>query len=143
VSDPPLKQVVASHPYEVGLRSNFALDGGKLDLESCTFRTNSSDDIINVASTVQGRGFFRMFPHPRQGVEASVQYKSDQWLRLRRLQLIDATYQFTGDLPSPNNPMADDEGNIRVTPGKRIPLIPLNQGKLGIDFSPTLEWTIG
>jgi len=63
VSDPPLKQVVAS-TYEVGLRSNFALDGGKLDWKAALFRTNSSDDIINVASTVQGRAFFRMFPAP-------------------------------------------------------------------------------
>ena len=143
VSDPPLKQVVAS-TYEAGLRSNFALDRGKLEWKAALFRTNSSDDIINVASTVQGRGFFQNVPGTRrQGVEASVQYKSAQWLVYAGYSLIDATYQFTGDLPSPNNPMADDEGNVRVTPGKRIPLIPLNQGKLGIDFSPTLEWTIG
>jgi len=30
-----------------------------------------------------------------------------------------------------------------VTPGNRIPLIPLNQGKLGVDFMPTPEWTVG
>ncbi len=143
VSDPPLKQVVAS-TYEAGLRSNLALDGGKLEWKAALFRTNSSDDIINVASTVEGRGFFQNVPGTRrQGVEASIQYESSQWLVYAGYSLIDATYQFTGDLSSPNNPMANDEGNVLVTPGKRIPLIPLMQGKLGIDFKPTPEWTIG
>jgi iron complex outermembrane recepter protein len=39
--------------------------------------------------------------------------------------------------------MADANGNVRVVPGNRIPGLPLNQGKLGIYFSPTPEWTIG
>ena len=39
--------------------------------------------------------------------------------------------------------MADANGNVHVTPGKRIPGIPLNQGKLGFDFMPTPEWTLG
>jgi hypothetical protein len=39
--------------------------------------------------------------------------------------------------------MADSDGNIHVTPGRRIPGIPLNQGKLGFDFMPTPEWTLG
>jgi iron complex outermembrane receptor protein len=108
------------------------------------FRTNTSDDIINVASVIQGRGFFQNVPGTRrQGLEASVQYQAPQWLVYVGYSLLDATYQFSGDLPSPNNPMADADGNVRVVPGKRIPGLPLNQGKLGAYFMPTPQWTLG
>jgi iron complex outermembrane receptor protein len=126
------------------LRSNLPIGDGKLEWKAGLFRTNSSDDIINVASVVEGRGFFQNVPGTRrQGLEASLQYKSSQWLAYAGYSLIDATYQFAGDLPSPNNPMADSDGNVHVVPGKRIPGIPLNQGKLGFDFMPTPQWTLG
>jgi iron complex outermembrane receptor protein len=72
-----------------------------------------------------------------------VEYRSEQWRAYAGYSLIDATYRFTGELPSPNNPMADANGNVLVTPGKRIPGIPLNQGKLGVEFMPTPLWTLG
>ena len=53
VSDPPLKQVVAM-TYEAGLRQSLPLYGGKLDWKAALFRTNSTDDIINVASVIAG-----------------------------------------------------------------------------------------
>ena len=143
VSDPPLKQVVAS-TYEAGLRQSLPLSGGKLEWKAALFRTDTTDDIINVASIIAGRGFFQNVPGTRrQGVEASVEYRSEQWLLYAGYSLLDATYQFTGDLPSPNNPVADANGNVHVVPGDRIPGLPLNQGKLGIYFSPTPRWTIG
>lgn len=143
VSDPPLKQVVAT-TYEVGLRQNRSLEGGKLEWKMALFRTDSTDDIINVASIIQGRGFFQNVPGTRrQGVEAGIQYHSTHWFAYAGYSLIDATYRFAGDLPSPNNPMADANGNVHVVPGDRIPGIPLNQGKLGLYYMPTPEWTIG
>jgi len=39
--------------------------------------------------------------------------------------------------------MADANGNVHVVPGDRIPGIPLNQGKLGLYYMPTPEWTVG
>jgi iron complex outermembrane recepter protein len=143
VSDPPLKQVVAS-TYEAGLRQSLLLYGGKLDWKAALFRTNSDDDIINVASIIAGRGFFQNVPGTRrQGIEASIQYQSSQWLLYAGYSLLDATYQFTGFLPSPNNPLADADGNVHVVPGNRIPGLPLNEGKLGAFYSPTSRWTFG
>jgi iron complex outermembrane receptor protein len=143
VADPPLKQVVAT-TYEAGLRDRLTLADGQLFWKAALFRTDSSDDIINVASVIQGRGFFQNVPGTRrQGIEASAEYRSEQWRAYASYSLIDATYQFTGELPSPNNPMADANGNVPVTPGRRIPGIPLNQGKLGVEFMPTPAWTLG
>jgi iron complex outermembrane recepter protein len=143
VADPPLKQVVAN-TYEAGLRQSLPLADGRLSWKAALFRTDSSDDIVNVASVVQGRGFFQNVPGTRrQGVEAGIQYRSEQWLAYASYSLTDATYRFTGELPSPNNPLADADGNVLVTPGKRIPGIPLNQGKLGADFMPTEKLTVG
>jgi iron complex outermembrane receptor protein len=143
VSDPPLKQVVAQ-TYEAGLRGKAPVLGGQVNWRAALFRTDSTDDIINVASPIQGRGFFKNVPETRrQGLSADVQYQSARWRVYAGYSLIDATYQFTGDLPSPNNPMADANGNVHVTPGKHIPGIPLHQGKLGFDYMPTPKWTLG
>ena len=143
VADPPLKQVTGDN-YEAGLRDKLTFDGGRLEWKAGLFRTDLGNDIINVASTVQGRGSFQNVPGTRrQGLEASLQYRSTQWFAYAGYSLTDATYQFTGDLPSPNNPLADADGNVRVIPGKRIPGIPLHQGRLGLEFKPTPAWTLG
>jgi iron complex outermembrane receptor protein len=57
--------------------------------------------------------------------------------------LIDATYQFTGELASPNNPSANEDGFIFVTPGKQIPGIPRHQIKGGLDYALTPQWKVG
>ena len=125
VSDPPLNQVVA-RTKEVGLRGNFNNAGGRGDWKLGLFRTDSESDIIQVASVLQGRGVFQNVPATRrQGLETGV---------YANYALVDATYQFTGLLASPNNPSADANGDILVTPGKQIPGIPLHQIKGGIDY---------
>ena len=63
-------------------------------------RTDSLDDIIHVASFINGRGFFTNVEGTRrQGVEAGAQYKSQTWLAYANYSFIDATYRFTGDIP--------------------------------------------
>src|SRR5437764_3724110 len=100
--------------------------------------------IIYLACLIAGRGFFQNVPGTRrQGLETSLQDQSGQWSAYAAYSLIDATYQFTGDLSSPNNPSADANGNVHIVPGKRIPGIPLHQAKFGIDFTPTPEWSVG
>ena len=44
---------------------------------------------------------------------------------------------------SENNPGADANGNIQVQPGDRLPGIPNNLFKLGVDYKVTDAWTIG
>jgi len=143
VADPPLKQVVGK-TYEVGLRGDVRVFDGALDWKLGVFRTDSVDDIVQVASVIRGRGSFQNVPETRrQGVEASVQYRSSRWLAYVGYSFTDATYQFTGRLPSPNNPFADVDGNVRVAAGKHIPGIPQHHAKLGLDYRVTPAWKVG
>jgi iron complex outermembrane receptor protein len=143
VSDPPLKQVVAK-TYEGGLRGSLPVHDGKFDWKLGFFRTDSFDDIISLASSIQGRGFFTNVEQTRrQGLEASVQYQSPRWLAYASYSYLDATYQFTGDIASPNNPSSDADGNVHVVPGNRIPGVPQHQAKFGVDFLWTPEWKVG
>src|SRR5262249_12999891 len=128
-SDPPLKQVV-SRTVEAGLRGNFALGNsarglpdGQLAWNAGVFRTANTDDIINVANTtVLGTGFFLNAAKPlRQGVEAGVTLKANPWNVYANYTFVDATFRSAMTLPSANNPFADPNGNIFVTPGDHIP----------------------
>ncbi len=143
VADPPLKQVVA-HTYEIGLRDRRPLGDGELQWQAALFRTNTSDDIISVASTISGRGFFQNVPGTRrQGFDTGLRYSAAQWSAFVNYSFLDATYQFTGDLPSPNNPMADPDGNVHVVPGDRIPGIPQHLVKMGVEYQPMPRFKLG
>ena len=63
----------------------------------------------------------------RQGVDLTrTLSRRDGWSAYVSYSYLDATYQFTGTLASPNNPDADANGNVTVTPGRRMPLNPAN-----------------
>ena len=143
VSDPPLQQVVAK-TVEAGLRGNINTASGRGDWKLGLFHTDSQNDIIQVASVLQGRGVFQNVPLTRrQGLEAGANYQTGQYLVYANYAFIDATYQFSGKLASPNNPFADANGDIFVTPGKQIPGIPRHQVKGGVDYWITPELKLG
>ena len=143
VSDPPLQQVVAK-TVEAGFRGNINTGNGRGDWKLGLFHTDSQNDIIQVASALQGRGVFQNVPLTRrQGLEAGAQYQTGQYLVYANYAFIDATYQFSGELASPNNPFADANGNIFVTPGKQIPGIPRHTIKGGVDYWVTPELKLG
>jgi iron complex outermembrane receptor protein len=116
-SDPPgLKQVVA-HTYETGLRGGFPAGAGRIAWNLGLFRTDLANDILNVPSTIISTGYFTNIGSTRrQGVEAGIGYRSRKWQVHASYGLIDATFQTAVTLSSPNNPLADAAGNIRVIP---------------------------
>jgi iron complex outermembrane recepter protein len=144
VSDPPLSQVVA-HTFEAGLRGGQAvLDTGRVDWKAGVFRTNSTNDIITLSSTIPGREYFANVPSTlRQGVEAEADFHYGNLAAYVNYAFIDATYQFAAALSSPNNPFANAEGNIFVTPGDHIPGIPRHQVKFGGDYAFTPKFKLG
>jgi iron complex outermembrane receptor protein len=143
VADPALKQVVA-HTGEVGLRGEMDAASGKLSWNASVFRTDSDNDIVALASVIQGRGYFANVPLTRrQGVDLSAQFQAEGWSTYASYSYLDATYQFTGTLASPNNPQADDDGNVTVVAGNHIPVNPANQFRVGGDGEILPRLTIG
>jgi iron complex outermembrane receptor protein len=145
-SDPPnLKQVV-SHTYEAGLRGNLQLPAvlpGRLTWNFGLFRTDLDDDIYGVATSISSGFFENIGSTRRQGIETGISYKDETWSAFLNYSLVDATFRSPLTLPSPSNPFADANGNIQVMPGDRLPGIPLNQLKAGIDWHPFDKCTIG
>jgi len=145
-SDPPgLKQVV-SHTYEAGLRGNFTAAEfvpGRFGWNFGLFRTDLNDDIYAVATSISSGFFENVGSTRRQGIETGLTYKDENWSVYLNYSLVDATFQSSLTLPSPNNPFADANGSIHVAPGDRLPGIPEHQLKFGVDYHLTPGWTVG
>src|SRR4029077_1380714 len=56
---------------------------------------------------------------------------------------VDATFQSPLTLSSPNNPQADANGNIFVSPGDQIPAVPQHRFKAGAEYAVTDAWKFG
>jgi iron complex outermembrane receptor protein len=157
IADPPLKQVV-SHTIEGGLRGEFSggaaaaeplprkapvkvvENGWRLRWGVSLFRTQNSDDIINIASlAAPGFGFFSNAGTTlRQGVEAKVDLTWHRWTAYANYTFVDATFRSTFDVNDPNT------GNVlTVTPGNHIPAIPAHRLKIGTEYAVTDAWKIG
>jgi iron complex outermembrane receptor protein len=128
----------------VGLRGHIATNGGVLHWSAGLFNTESDNDIVALASTIAGRGYFANVPQTRRrGLDISAHFKAAGWSSFFSYSWLDATYQFTGLLASPNNPDADDDGNVLVTPGRHIPLNPAQQLRAGADLEVLDGLTLG
>ena len=147
LSDPPLKQVVAKS-WEAGLRGKPRNGGGVSHWHVGLFRTINTDDILFQATggSKSNEGFFaNVGDTRRQGLEASI---AGTWWD-QRLQWyanyswLDATYLTSFAENSANHPDADDDGQIFVRKGNRIPSLPRNSVKLGADFAVTPKLSIG
>ncbi|WP_018260720.1 TonB-dependent receptor [Methylobacterium sp. WSM2598] len=145
VADPPLKQVEA-HTYEAGIRGTVPdiYEGGVFSYKLGLFRTDLTNDILQVAVPGNAaRGYFVNVPATRrQGIEVAGEYANERWSVYANYALIDATFQFNGQLSSPNNPLSDD-GLITVRPGNKVPLVPEHQIKAGFEVAITPEWKFG
>ncbi len=143
VSDPPLKQVV-SRTLEAGLRGTRDLSVGTLGWKLGVFRSKNTDDILAIPSPVlQGFGYFQNVGSTRrQGIEAEINLKSDTLQLYASYALVDARFLDALQVGS-NSPFADTNGHVQILPGNRIPAIPRNRFKAGIDYSLTDAFKVG
>jgi outer membrane receptor protein involved in Fe transport len=143
VSDPPLKQVV-SHTYEAGFRGTKALNIGTLEWKFGGFRATSNDDILAIPDPVlQGFGYFQNVGRTRrQGIEAEAKLKSSVFQVYASYSFIDARF-LDSLLVGSNSPFADDDGNVLISPGNKIPAIPRNRIKAGFDYLITDAFKVG
>ena len=144
VSDPDLKQVV-SHNYEAGLRG--AIDPGALPgtltWNISAYRTDSDNDILLLATQINGFGYFQNAGSTRrQGVDLHVGYTDRQWTIGAGYSFLDATFQ-SHEVLSSNSPAADVDGLIYVRPGNHMPLNPAHRLTLSVDYAATHDWTVG
>jgi len=156
-ADPPLKQVV-SRTVELGIRGEQGLGwtGDRLNWSLGVFRTLYTDDILSVADeTSNGRGYFLNAGDTlRQGVEASVEYRSRRLYAYANYTYLDATFRDSIQLSSPDNPFAgecegatgpdaDEAHCVQVRPGDTLPGTPRHRFKVGFDYWLTDKWKFG
>jgi iron complex outermembrane receptor protein len=143
IADPPLKQVI-SRTVEAGLRGTKELNIGTLGWKVGAFRATNADDILAIpVPDLQGFGYFQNVGRTRrQGIEAQVNLTSKTLQLYASYALVDARFLDTLQVGS-NSPFADADGNVQIVPGNRIPAIPRNRVKFGIDYSVTDAFKVG
>jgi iron complex outermembrane receptor protein len=143
IADPPLKQVI-SRTVEAGFRGTKELNIGTLGWKVGAFRATNADDILAIPVPLQGFGYFQNVGRTRrQGIEAQVNLTSKTLQLYASYALVDARFLDALELNS-HSPYADPvTGTIQVLPGNRIPAIPRNRVKFGIDYSITDAFKVG
>ena len=144
VGDPNLKQVVA-HTVEVGLRGTVPMNGSdRLSYNLGLYHTNLDDDIVFVNSVMLNRAFFTNVGQTRrQGLDTGIQYTAPRWSAYLAYTHTSATFQSRFVEAAGSNPAGDANGNITINPGDQLPGVPVHQGKLGVTFHVTDQWTVG
>lgn len=143
--DPPnLKQVIA-HTAEFGARGHVdaPTTRGKLTWNASIFRTDLDHDIYGIATTVSTGFFQNIGATRRQGFEAGLHYQDRHWTVYGELSYVEATFQSNLLLNSPSNPFHDANGDLHISPGDRLPLIPRERAKAGADYLLSPEWSVG
>ena len=107
-----------------------------------------TDDIIQeLVGNNAIRGAFRNAEDTlRHGVEASASYTTERTQVYATYAVVDATFQDTLTLNSPNNPRNPDPGElypIIVHSGDHLPGIPEYRIKAGVDYMVTDAWKVG
>lgn len=132
--DPPLDQVVTK-TWEAGLRG-----GGpdsKVSWNSGWFRADNRDDLLFVASTQTGFGYFKNFGNTRrQGLEVDLNARVGRVSLGGGYTFLDATYQTPEQVNGSGN-STGVAGTIEIEPGNRIPLIPRHMVKAFADIQVT------
>ncbi len=138
VADPALKQVTAT-TFEGGVRGHFRTGPDTMVRWTVdAYRTQTHNDIIFAASAIHGRDYFRNAGDTRrQGVEASLEVRGPKLTAFAAYAFVDARFRTAQVLNSPDNPDADPDGLIAVSPGARMPGTPAHRLKLGLDYRPT------
>jgi iron complex outermembrane recepter protein len=144
VSDPNLKQVV-SHDYEFGLRGGFgvAILPGTFTWKAGAYRTDSANDILLLATDINGFGYFQNAGTTRhQGFDLHLGYKDSRWKLQANYSYLEASFR-DPEILSSNSPSADANGLVYVSPGDRVPMNPSNRLTSSADYAVTSAWSVG
>ena len=138
LADPPLDDVVAES-FEFGSRGII----GHLEYSAGVYYTTNKDDIL-FQTTGRSTGLFANVDKTRRtGFESQL---NGQWDRLKWMtsySYVRATFEAEFSALSPNHNFANDEGEISISRGDRIPGIPQHQAKVLTDYQVTPEFSVG
>jgi iron complex outermembrane receptor protein len=138
LADPPLDQVV-TRSFEIGARGR--LNGIAWHLGF--FHSVNHDDIL-FQTTGRATGLFANVDETRRmGFESSFRGTRGNVDWFLAYSYIEATFESAFDVLSPLHPSADDDGEVRVRAGSRIPGVPDHQLKLGADWQALPALTLG
>jgi len=137
--DPHLKQVVAK-TFEAGFRGN----ANDFSYSVGIFNTRNINDILFVASTATGNGYFKNFGETqRRGVETSLGTQLGAFSLGGNYTYLDATYESKETINGAANSSADANGNIQINPGNHMTLAPKNNLKLFLTYRFNDKFNIG
>jgi len=154
IADPPLDQVV-SRGVEVGVRGRHGpTRRPELRWSLAGHLTRNSDDILFVAGSRVGTGYFRNAGETqRLGVEADLSAQLGVLELFASYALLIATYETALQLPGHAHPESipqgsDDDGDgeggfIAVSPGDRIPGLPTHSARVGARVHPGERLVLG
>jgi iron complex outermembrane recepter protein len=144
LADPPLEQVVA-RSFEAGARGQ---SGNGIRWHIGAFRTANDDDILfqTTGGAQANVGFFdNVGDTLRAGLELSLTQQLGALTWSFEYSLVDATFEDGFFANSPNHPRLEeeDEGELEVAAGARIPGIPEHDANIGLDYAFTDRFSLG
>ncbi len=146
-SDPPTLKQVVSATYETGLRGTLTPDwlgdNAHITWNASLFRTDLTDDIYGIATSLSAGYFQNIGGTRRQGAELGLKYRHSAWSSYLNYSYVDATFESSLTLNSPSNPDQNASGNIFVKPGDHLPGIPQHRLKAGADYRILDGWLVG
>lgn len=142
LADPPLEDVVA-RTFEIGARGDA---GTSLSYSIAAFHTENEDDILFItAGDITGSGFFNNVGDTRRrGVElglAGEAFDRVEWfLNYTYLQ---AEFRENFLVASEEHDFANENGQIQVESGDRLPLVPEHIFKAGVNVEVLPSFNLG
>jgi outer membrane receptor protein involved in Fe transport len=150
-----LPSTLSGDPYLKQVRSETIEFGGRgyltptIQWNATAYQTDLTDDIYFVSFTADRSFFQNIGDTRRRGIELGLQGRADKWGFRLNYSLTDATFQDRFMMASPNNSSAGNvsgRGNgyeqITVSPGDRIPGVPLHNLNATISYDITPDWTV-
>lgn len=137
--DPSLKMVVSKN-WEAGLRG---LIGSNLRWNAGVFSTRNQNDIMFISATTSGNGYFdNVGETRRRGFETGMSGVWGDWSMGANYTYLDASYRSDETLLGEAN-SSNDDGQISVKSGDRIPMIPRNIFKAFVNYQMSERFSIG
>ncbi|MES2626766.1 MAG: TonB-dependent receptor [Pseudomonadota bacterium] len=138
LADPPLDDVV-TRTYEFGLRGMWEA----INYQVGYFTSRNEDDIL-FQTTGRATGLFANVDETaRDGIELVLNGSLGQLNWFGSYSWIEATFGDDFTVLSPNHPNANEDGELAVESGDRIPGLPEYIGKIGGDYRVSEQLSIG